>query len=102
VNCSFLFVLFVFVLCLVPNVICACELFILVCFVCHCSVPCTQCYLRLWIVHSCLALSVYSKVYFELIKYALIFPSFFVVVRVVFCWPLFVFWYYFVFDHCIV
>ena len=64
VNCSFLFVLFVFVLCLVPNVICARELFILVCFVFLCSVPCTQCYLRLLIVHSCLfCLSLFCALY---------------------------------------
>jgi hypothetical protein len=39
-------------------------LFILVWFFCLCSVPCTQCYLRMWIVHSCLIfLSLFCALY---------------------------------------
>ena len=54
-GCPF-FVLFVFVLCLVPNIACVSGLSIL-CFICLRPVLCTQYCLCLWVVHSLFYLS---------------------------------------------
>jgi hypothetical protein len=50
------FVLYVFVLCLVPNIACVSG-FSILCFVCLRSVPCAQYCLCLWILHSLFCMS---------------------------------------------